>query len=753
MDDSSFKLRCELRGHDEDVRGTCLCSDMRIASASRDKTVRLWSPVDGERGGYELGAVMVGHAGFVGPVAWMSPNEDLPNGGLVTGGMDARVIVWDCGTASLVQDLRGHELQVTGVAVQENGDVVSCSIDKTLRVWRKGVCKEVLQGHDGPVLCVCVLPTGEIISGSGDCTIKLWRSSSCVHTFRGHTDSVRGLAFLPGVGIVSGSHDGMVRLWSVTGQPLLHFVGHTALVFSVAVSTSGEIASGSEDGTARVWGGDGECKDKIEHPGCVWNIIYLPNGDLVTACADGVIRVWTRDLQRVASDEQIQAYELALQERRRAKTVGGRPVSDLPGPEELEQPGKKDGQTRIVREGGVGIAYTWSEKEYKWEKIGEVVDGPSDALEKRTLNGVRYDFVFDVDIGDGAPLRKLPYNRGQNPYDVADNWLMEQELPPAYREQVVEFIVTNTGERIEPVDLSVPDPFTGGGAYVPTQSQMQGSVAGSRAAIRTSVDPSINADPFTGGGSGSSVAAQNSHTSTATGQTSLKHVPKRGYLYFDSAQFDGIQKKLYEFNGILAGDSALAAHAMDSAEKERLQILIRTLQDTSRYHASTFAHADLVLLKKLLAWPPAYLFPVLDVLRMLALHSQGATMLAEETGKAKDFLLEGIVSVSTPPVVAANLLTGARMLTNCFRYASLRSWVEQHRSEVLDSLAICCASSNKNVRLAFSTLLLNFAVLLCEAKDENGQIQCLSASIELASADEDPENIFRTLVAIGTLHL
>eukprot|EP00232_Nephroselmis_pyriformis_P020757 CAMPEP_0182864674 /NCGR_PEP_ID=MMETSP0034_2-20130328/7288_1 /TAXON_ID=156128 /ORGANISM="Nephroselmis pyriformis, Strain CCMP717" /LENGTH=95 /DNA_ID=CAMNT_0024996935 /DNA_START=287 /DNA_END=570 /DNA_ORIENTATION=- len=87
----------------------------------------------------------------------------------------------------------------------------------------------------------------------------------------------------------------------------------------------------------------------------------------------------------------------------------------------------------------------------------------------KMLNGVQYDFVFDVDIEDGAPPRKLPFNRGQNPYDVAERWLQDEELPASYREQVVNFIVQNTGGTAAmpaPASYNV-DPFTGGGSYVP----------------------------------------------------------------------------------------------------------------------------------------------------------------------------------------------------------------------------------------------------------------------------------------------
>lgn len=43
------------------------------------------------------------------------------------------------------------------------------------------------------------------------------------------------------------------------------------------------------------------------------------------------------------------------------------------------------------------------------------------------------DFVFDVDIADGEPTKKLAVDRGEDPYDVADRFLEQESLPTTYR--------------------------------------------------------------------------------------------------------------------------------------------------------------------------------------------------------------------------------------------------------------------------------------------------------------------------------
>jgi len=48
-----------------------------------------------------------------------------------------------------------------------------------------------------------------------------------------------------------------------------------------------------------------------------------------------------------------------------------------------------------------------------------------------------------------------------NPYDVADKWLLKENLPLSFREQIVQFILQNTGQNNITFDASFRDPFTG----------------------------------------------------------------------------------------------------------------------------------------------------------------------------------------------------------------------------------------------------------------------------------------------------
>jgi phospholipase A-2-activating protein len=101
----------------------------------------------------------------------------------------------------------------------------------------------------------------------------------------------------------------------------------------------------------------------------------------------------------------------------------------------------------------------WDSASSSWTKIGDVVDAVG-SRQKQLYEGKEYDYVFDVDIKDGAPPLKLPYNvngefigraadnrlllETENPYGAAQRFLERNELPTSYVDQVVQFIEQNT---------------------------------------------------------------------------------------------------------------------------------------------------------------------------------------------------------------------------------------------------------------------------------------------------------------------
>ena len=138
------------------VRAICVISDDEFATSSRDKSIKVWrrsapsaaAPDSGSSSSnrlrsnreFTLHRTLVGHSSFVGPLAWLpsaaaeassaSSSSQSSSGYLVSGGMDSLVIVWDVETGEVKHRLEGHKQQVTSLAVTEQGDIVSASVDK-----------------------------------------------------------------------------------------------------------------------------------------------------------------------------------------------------------------------------------------------------------------------------------------------------------------------------------------------------------------------------------------------------------------------------------------------------------------------------------------------------------------------------------------------------------------------------------------------------------------------------------------------
>ena len=78
---------------------------------------------------YVLSKTLVGHSSFVGPMVWAPPSYRFPEGAIVSGGMDTLVLLWNLHTGEVVRTMKGHTSQVTGLAIDDNCDNISSSMD------------------------------------------------------------------------------------------------------------------------------------------------------------------------------------------------------------------------------------------------------------------------------------------------------------------------------------------------------------------------------------------------------------------------------------------------------------------------------------------------------------------------------------------------------------------------------------------------------------------------------------------------
>ncbi|KAL5349060.1 hypothetical protein ACLOAV_006486 [Pseudogymnoascus australis] len=278
----------------------------RIASGSRDNTIKLWNASTGS-----LQNTLTGHLDWVGAVAFSLDGERI-----ASGSRDNTIKLWDASTGSLQNTLTGHLDGVEAIAFSLDGErIASGSRDNTIKLWdATGSLQNTLTGHLDWVITVAFsLDSKQIASGSRDNAIKLWDTStgSLQKTLTSHSSWVKAIAFsLDGKHIASGSRDNTIKLWDTSigsrqkiGSLEKTRIGHLGWITTIALSLDGkQIATGSEDDTIKLWDATGSLqKTLVGHSGLIGAIAFSPDRkQIATGSGDNTIKLWdaTGSLQK-----------------------------------------------------------------------------------------------------------------------------------------------------------------------------------------------------------------------------------------------------------------------------------------------------------------------------------------------------------------------------------------------------------------------------------------------------------------------
>lgn len=269
-----IKLHKAYKGHKDSINSVAIHpTEPVFATGSDDSTIRLFD--------YELQdqiKILKGHSHSVNCVSWTKAT-------LVSGSSDMSIKLWKSANKTndvdfpefyCVKTLIGHEHSISFVFnVVETDILVSCSRDKTLKLWDKtsGYCRKTIDDvHSEWVRC-CDANERHLVSTGNDMKVYVFEldkllmfdkktDSFPINVFDAHENFIEDIRIYQNNAkladknlCVTASRDKTVGVWNyLNGEQLMEFRGHENWVKGIdIIEESDLVVSVGEDKTIRIW--------------------------------------------------------------------------------------------------------------------------------------------------------------------------------------------------------------------------------------------------------------------------------------------------------------------------------------------------------------------------------------------------------------------------------------------------------------------------------------------------------------------
>jgi WD40 repeat protein/serine/threonine protein kinase len=281
------------RGHDHSVPSVAFSPDGRlVASASRDRTVRLWEVSTSED--YQAFPT---HSDRVLGVSFSPDGRHL-----IDAAFDGTVRTWDVQSGKALHQWRLDLDRPRSVAFSADGRLLAAAGGSGMvGCYDLSTGAAVLKHrhHGVGARAVAFSPDGRCLASSGDDgKVVVWSvpDDRLLFTCTGHTVPVYALAFSPqGRTLASGGRDGP-RLWDArTGQPLPTSPPGLPKVVAIAFAPDGRLAIAQMGGNITLWQPDTglRCGPLLGHSALVWGLAFAPDGKrLASASRDQTVKLW-----------------------------------------------------------------------------------------------------------------------------------------------------------------------------------------------------------------------------------------------------------------------------------------------------------------------------------------------------------------------------------------------------------------------------------------------------------------------------
>lgn len=312
-----LNIECELtlKGHSWSVLSLIQLNNGKLVSSSSDQTIKFWdfnfnkSEITTKNhlnlNNFFLRKSIKAHSDSVNNLL------QLKNGNLISCSKDKTIKIWDISNLNDIKELytlKGHHNSVNKIIeLQDKSQIISCSFDGKIIFWDLNMKNDkiIIKGHTKYIYDIILINKNEFASSSFE-EIKIWNieKKEKEYELKGHNGWIYCLTLLKENYLVSGSYDRTIIIWNLKDKiQEQKLIGHTQAIQSLISYNKNEIISASWDKSIKIWKefliNDNDknlkyinYKNLIGHSNEVLCLCDIGNGWIASGSDDSLIKIW-----------------------------------------------------------------------------------------------------------------------------------------------------------------------------------------------------------------------------------------------------------------------------------------------------------------------------------------------------------------------------------------------------------------------------------------------------------------------------